>query len=393
MICVKDKSKCCGCEACLNSCPKHAISLQMDKKGFLFPIVDSSLCIDCGICDRVCAFVRENQNQRFHSDVYAAVNLDNGLIRESASGGAFSALAKWMLEKGGIVYGSAWDQNMMPHHIRIDKKEDIVLLQGSKYVQDKMGTIYGEVKEDLKNGKYVLFCGTPCQCDALRSYLIKPYGGLYTVELVCHGVPNADFLRSYLDLIEEQIDGRIINLKFRDKKRGWGALLNITYQTKNGIIKHKYLTSGESYYYYYYWGGNLYRKSCYSCKYASLDRKSDFTIGDYWGVQRAHPEISTSNGVSLFLTNTDKGKSVIGDLKDYLSLTPSTIEDAMRENGQLLHTSEHHEELDFLWDIYVEDGAKGLDKFYRKNHRRDILKGKIKRLMPMQVKKILKKFI
>ena len=393
MIHIENKSKCCACEACLNACPKNAICILPDEKGFLFPIVNKERCIDCGKCDKVCAFTKKDETKEYHGDVYAAINTDKELIKNSASGGAFSAMAKWMLDKGGTVYGSAWDEKLTPHHIRIDKTKDIVLLQGSKYVQDRMGNIYADVKRDLKNGKTVLFCGTPCQCDALRSYLVIPYDGLFTVELICHGVPNYNFFREYLNLLEKKIHGAIIDLKFRDKKHGWGALMNITYKTNNGRVKHKYLSSGESYYYYYYWGGNLYRESCYDCKYASLNRKSDFTIGDYWGVQRAHPAIQVDNGVSLLLANTDKGKSIIAELDDYLALTETTIEDAIRENGQLMHSSKHNKELDFLWDIYTNEGAEGIDNYYRQNHKRDIVKGKIKRLMPLRIKKIMKKFM
>lgn len=375
----------------MNSCPQDAISMKKDGRGFLFPVVNEERCIDCGKCDRVCAFTKEKAKREFHSDVYAAINLDNELIKGSASGGAFSAMAKWMIEKGGVVYGSSWNNNLVPHHIRIDKIEEISLLQGSKYVQDKMGDVYAKIKVDLMNNQEVLFCGTPCQCDALRSYLIKSYDNLFTVELICHGVPNADFLRSYLDLMEEKIGGKIIDVKFRDKKRGWGALLNIAYKGDKGSVKHKYLSSDESYYYHYFWGGNLYRESCYQCKYASLDRKSDFTIGDYWGVKSAHPEISTANGVSLLLVNTDKGKKYIDKLSNHLSLTPSTIEDAVRENGQLVRPSLYRKEYDFLWEIYSKEGAKGLDEYYRKNHKKDIIKGKIRRLIPLWIKNLLKK--
>lgn len=392
MIQIQDKTKCCGCEACVNVCTHKAITMQEDERGFLYPTVDESLCTNCRLCNSVCAFGSDKPvTNTERQDVYAVKNKNIIQLKESTSGGAFSALAQWILNKGGTVYGSAWNENMMPIHIRIQKVDDLPKLQGSKYVQSQIGGCLPLVKADLREGKQVLFSGTPCQCAGLRAYLKQDYENLVCVELICHGVPSARFLRNYLDVLEDKVRGKIIDLKFRDKKRGWGALLHATYKKTSGTIKHIYLSIGESYYYYYYyWGGNLYRPSCYNCKYATSQRASDFTIGDYWGVKNAHPDFDTKLGVSVLLANTIKAHDIIKQLSNYLDIIPSSIELAQRENGQLVSASHHNTGLDKLWNIYEKEGAKGLDKYYSRTHRKTIFKSKLKRKIPLWLKLIIK---
>lgn len=179
-------------------------------------------------------------------------------------------------------------------------------------------------------------------------------------------------------------------MKFRDKKLGWGALLNFTIQTKSGKIKHKYLTNKESYF-FYYWGGNLYRPSCYSCKYACLTRKSDFTIGDFWGIDK-NSVFNNGKGVSLILANTSKAEDILKLLKDtYLHLEKNSIEAATKENGQLTHPSIHKPEYDFLWDIYHAKGAKGLEMHYRRHHFKQIIIGRLRRHIPTYIVNTIKR--
>lgn len=393
MINITDASQCCGCEACENACSHKAISMCEDEKGFLYPVVNEELCIDCGLCDKVCDFIKPLSGLETESQVYAVKNNNQEQLLRSASGGAFTAMAHWMIDKGGIVLGCSWGDNMMPYHRSINNMNSISCLQGSKYVQSRINDSYLKVRTYLNNGIYVLFSGTPCQCAGLRSFLRKPYDQLICVELICHGVPSAHFFRDYLDLLEKKLNGKIIDVKFRDKKKGWGALLNITYKNNRGKVKNYYLSVAESYYYFYYFCGNMYRPSCYFCKYASSSRNSDFTIGDYWGVKKTHPEINTDLGVSVMLANTLKGKSLVGELSDYMQIVPSTMEGAARENGQLVKATHHNTSFDFLWDIYCEKGASGLDVYYRNVYKRKIILGKIKRLTPLCIKNVIKSII
>lgn len=383
MIIISDPKDCCGCGACLNACPVDAISMQEDEKGFVYPQVNLGKCIDCHLCEKVCVFPKpfNKQDNPVKPICYAGQNTDKAQLNNSASGGAFSALAQYVLENGGEVWGASWDSSMNLKHIPIRDTREIIKLQGSKYVQSDIGVAFRQIKKSLNQNTKLLFCGTPCQCDGLRSFLRKPYENLITVELICHGVPSQAFLKSYLSLIEDKEKGKIIDLKFRDKKFGWGALLNFSIKTASGKIRHKYLTNKESYYYYYYWGGNLYRPSCYNCKYAGPDRKSDFTIGDFWGINQESP-LNNGKGVSVILANSPRASQIIQQIKDrYISVEDTTFEAIQKENGQLSHPSKLNHNFDYLWDIYLEKGAKGLDKQYKTKYRKQILLGRLRRMV------------
>lgn len=393
MIVINKKSECCGCESCANICPKQAISMAKDEKGFLYPMIDNSKCINCGLCNETCPLQNESLEINSAYSVYAIINKDKNELMESASGGAFSALAHWILEKNGIVIGCSWDEKMTPRHIKIDNIKDLIKIQGSKYVQSRIGNIYQETRGYLNDGRLVLFSGTPCQCDGLRRYLQKDYPNLVCVELICHGVPSVAFFRDYLDVLEKKIKGKIIDLKFRDKKRGWGALLHIIYIDKNGKKRHKFFSTEESYYYSYFWEGNLYRESCYECKYSTLPRKSDITIGDYWGVQKAHPTINTKNGVSVLIASTTKGKAVVEALGDYTEIIDSSIESATAENGQLIKHSVEGEMSSYIWNLYLTQGSEMVWKDYIKRNRTRILKGRMKRKIPLEIKELMKRIL
>lgn len=393
MITISNPKDCCGCGACYNACPVDAIAMREDEKGFVYPYVNINKCIDCHICEKVCVFPKsfDTQDILIERKCYAAQNIDDKQLKNSASGGAFSALAQYVLDNGGEVWGAAWNDSMNLIHTSIHATAEIIKLQGSKYVQSDIGLAFRRIKESLNQNTQILFCGTPCQCDGLRSFLKKPYKNLITVELVCHGVPSQAFLKSYLSFIENKENGKIVDLKFRDKKFGWGALLNFTIKTKSGKIKHKYLTNKESYYYYYYWGGNLYRPSCYNCKYACTERRSDFTIGDFWGIDKSSP-LNNGKGVSVILANSTRALQIIQQMRGrYISLEETTFKSAIKENGQLSHPSIHNHEFDYLWDIYQKEGAEGLDKRYRQKYHKQILIGRLRRIIPPFAFAILKK--
>lgn len=362
-----------------------------DEKGFIFPRIDKSRCVECNKCKSVCNYKKELPKTEIISDVYAVINKNSDDLKKSASGGAFAALAKWIIDNNGYVFGCAWDERMDPHHVWCSDYNDVCCLQGSKYVQSDTGFSFRKVKELLNNGVTVLFSGTPCQCDGLRGYLGKEYSNLICVELICHGVPSISFFKNYIHLLETRLHGKIIDCKFRDKRRGWGALLNIIYETSPGIIKHKYLSMEESYYYYYYYRLNMInRATCYNCKYAKKERLSDFTIGDYWGANKAHPRLNTDNGVSVLMVNTEKAKDILPLIKDYLHLTSSTFESASKYNEQLKSPLICKDSNVQLWSVYLNGGAEALDKYYRKKYRKKIIIGKIKRHIPIKLKLIIR---
>ena len=391
MKCVQIDSACCGCAACAAICPRNAIAMVEDKSGFVYPKVDSALCVECGLCAKVCPMITPSEGKK-DVHVFAAVNRNEKMRQSSASGGAFTALAQWIFDKGGVVIGCAWDDNLMPEHTVIQSMASICKLQGSKYVQSNLAYVYQQVKDYLKNDQYVLFSGTPCQCAAIRAYLGKPYDKLFCVELICHGVPNARIFRNYLDLLEKRYGGKIIYINFRDKKLGWGALMRIDY-LKNGIHHTKYLKPEESYYYYHFFYKALfYRESCYQCRYASENRQSDFTIGDYWGAERSFPELGIGKGISVLIATGEKATAALPEIQKYAVLVEADINDVREENGQLSHPSSKSEDYASLLGQLIEYGPEEFDALFRRSHRKEVMMGKVKRLL-LPVKRFLRTFI
>lgn len=387
------KNNCCNCKACMNICPKGAITTRNDENDFNFPEINRELCIECGLCNKVCAFQNVPITGNNPISTYVAINKDKDLLLSSASGGNFGALASIILEKNGVVFGCAYNDKMEPEHVCIDSLQDIKRLQGSKYVQSNINMTYTEARNYLKDDRWVLFTGTPCQIAGLKSYLGKNYENLITVDLICHGVPSVDFFKGYIHYLEDKLQGKVIDFKFRDKSNGWGLQARSTYQARSGSIKSKKIYSYDSYYYNYFLKGYIYRESCYDCKYACGSREGDYTIGDYWGIERAHPEVETRNGVSVLLVNSKKGIALMDELSKYLNLKESTFEQARVQNGQLNNPTPISVKREEILRIWREggDGAVAED-YYRKNKKRIII-SKSKMLIPNLLKKHLKRIL
>lgn len=226
---VKSKKECCGCSACMNICPKNAISMKTDEYGFTYPKIDNKKCIKCGLCKRTCAYQNERKTYNIPQKIYAATTENEDILLKSTSGGISGEICSKFINDNGIVYGCSIEKDdknvIIPMHIRIDNKNELEKIQGSKYVKSQINFIYRNVRNDLLNDKKVLFTGTPCQIDALYSYLemndtdIK---NLYTIDLICHGVPDTNIFQDYIKFIENKIYGKVQNFKFRDKKVGGG---------------------------------------------------------------------------------------------------------------------------------------------------------------------------
>lgn len=385
----KSKKDCCGCAACMNICPIHAIMMKADEDGFIFPEINRDLCTECGLCKKVCAFQNIPIMENEPTATYAAINKNKELLSTSASGGIFGALASIVLGKKGVVFGCAYNEDMELNHISVDGLLDIKKIQGSKYVQSNINNTYTEARKYLKEGRWVLFTGTPCQIAGLKSYLGKNYDNLITADLICHGVPSLEFFRGYISYLENKLNGKIKDFKFRDKSRGWGLRAKIIYE-KRGTVREKFLLPIESYYYYYFLKGDVYRENCYECKYACGSREGDFTMGDYWGVDKAHPEIETKNGVSVLLVNSIKGMKLLPELKEYLNLAKSTFEQAREQNGQLNKPAAKSERREAIFKTYREGGYRTVaNKYYRK-YKLQIILIKARLLVPQPVKNVIK---
>ena len=327
---------CTGCSACANICPHNAISVKPDKSGFLMPRIDPEKCVECKLCEKACPIVNNvNLKHPEVSHVYAF--WDNETRTKSSSGGAFSAIARWVRERGGVVFGAAWQDDFNCSHIACDDTDDISALRGSKYLQSNIKKTYLEARARLKEGKYVLFTGTPCQIAGLRSFLIKPYENLITVDIVCHGVPSNSLFKKYIEKLKQEFKkyASADGFEFRYLK-GWGITPSLT-KSGHRIIQ---LSGIPNLYMYAFDKGATFRESCYDCHFNGLSRVGDITIADFWGIgTQGDPfKHDVSKGVSLILANSDKGKSILEDLKDCF-IEKRELREATRLNHNLIGSS------------------------------------------------------
>ncbi len=365
MINILQKSQCCGCSACANACPKGCISMRLDEEGFLYPHVNTEICVNCRLCEKVCPIV--NKPVSFPAlEIYAAKHADTHIQLKSSSGGMFTALAEEILKKGGVVFGAAFDKNWNVVHTYAENLLDLDKLRRSKYVQSDIGKTYQQAKQFLDQGRAVLFTGTPCQIAGLRNYLGKEYENLLTAELFCHGVPSPAVWQKFLT--ENTQKGKISAIDFRHKHLGWDAsFLKISYSDGSSLPKVPRLLRPlvrakrglllRRFYRLPFWISNLYeRPSCHKCSFKGWNKMADFSIGDFWGVKRNYPQLYDAKGVSVLLVNTQKAKMLLPRLS--LDKTPIKAEDAAYMNRYLLISgSEHPKRADFFRRYKTENFA------------------------------------
>lgn len=325
MISISDKTKCCGCSACAQRCPKHCISMLEDSEGFLYPVVKIDDCINCGICERVCPIINQG-SERVPVRCYAAKGKDEIIVNKSSSAGVFSLLADKIIKRGGVVFGAQFNQYWDVVHSHTETLDGIDPFRGSKYVQSRIGSSFQEVETYLKQGRYVLFTGTPCQIAGLKRFLGKEYENLIAVDVVCHGTPSPIVFRSYLrsvlglkpsiEVLSEKEAARITSFFFRDKHLSWEqycvniiGLSNAGNQTT--LVNEKYT---EDPYMQAFLFNYMLRPSCYNCPARKGKSGSDLLIGDFWGISRIYPDFYSPKGVSLSLVYSEKGLSLFDDL-------------------------------------------------------------------------------
>ena len=404
IILFKDKKDCCGCGACVNVCSKKAITMQPDEYGFLYPQIDPEACVKCGACKKVCAYQDESKNGSKPMLAFVAANRNKEQIMNSASGGVFSAVATKFLIEGGVVFGATLtfeNGHANPHHISIEVMEDLPKLQGSKYVQSSIGECYKEAQTFLKQGRKVLFSGTPCQVAGLYGFLRKDYDNLTTIDLICHGVPNAEFFDGYIQVekVKRKVK-EIMGYAFRDKKKGWGMNGRIDMKNKKEKVCSVYVPARLNSYNTLFLDGYTYRENCYSCRYARQNRISDLTIGDYWGIEVEHPELlgvggyDEKAGISCVLVNTEKGKNLCASMEELLRLDISEFEKVQRRNGQLIAPSKKANGREQILEIYKNNKYPGVEMFFQKRFKKQIVIHKIYNAVPrsfrLKLKKILK---
>ncbi len=339
MIEIKNKSNCCGCTACKNICPKNAIVMLEDEKGFKYPQIDKQKCINCGLCEMVCPILKKSVPIE-KMIAYAAINKDETIRMNSSSGGIFTLLAENIIQKGGAVFGVELDENFHAKHTYIEKIEDIEKFRGSKYMQSELGDSYLKVKEFLEKDRYVLFTGTPCQVGGLKSFLKKEYKKLYTQDIICHGVPSSKTWDKYLEYrrnVDKLKD--LKSIKFRNKNNyGWNSYeLSFKYEENEVFIDHN-----KDLFMKAFLSDIALRDSCYECKFKNKNRKSDILVADFWGIEQVLPEMNDEKGISLVIINSQKGKKIFEEIKKSVEYKKVDTNLATKNNPSMIKSANYH---------------------------------------------------
>ncbi len=308
---MTEQSKCTGCAACKLVCPYNCIEMKYDREGFLQPRIDENKCKNCGKCKKVCPVENEMHLTEMNKTDYGYVGYatDDKIRMSSSSGGVFTLLAQYVLERGGFVYGAGYDRAYMVRHFEISSVEDLKSLRGSKYVQSNVGNIYRKIKQRLEEGKTVLFSGTGCQIAGLKKFLNKEYDNLYSVAIICHGVPSPGIWSQY----KKKYYG-LKGVNFRDKTHGWRSL-HLKIEDDKGT---KLISKDKDPFFHAFLHNLILRKSCYNCKFRAEKSHADVMIGDAWGIEFYARSMDDNKGSSMMLAYTKKGLNIIQNILPHM---------------------------------------------------------------------------
>ena len=378
-----DKTKCSGCRACEHACLFNAIEFKKDEEGFLYPVVDSSKCVDCNTCYKVCPISNPPEKKEIQQ-VYALQYKDNDALIKSASGGVFVGIARKIIDNGGVVFGCILNENNEAVIIDTHTTELLDKMQGSKYVSSDTLDSFIKAKKYLEEGKTIFFTGAPCQIAGLKSFLKKPYENLFTMDFLCHGMPSQVFFEENIKFIQNKRKGVLSHYRFRDKSlKGWG---HVTSYVVNG---KKYYEPGKiNSYFNGFINGYLNRYSCYECRFRGNKRIADITVGDFWGCDLNNMNIE--KGISFAAINTDNGKKLLNEIleKEFI-VSPTTIDKVSRQNGTI--NTEKKDELPELRKIIYSELYKSGYPLTRKKYL--IPKDFFQRMLVSKMPKKLKSFI
>ena len=371
MIENKIQNNCSGCRACEQICPVHAITMTEDAEGFRIPIVDESICIDCGKCNKVCMYDEASTIVDVFdipNKAYVAWNNSNQLRKESTSGGLFSVIATCILKNNGVVYGCAWTSSLTVHHTRITTLSGLSALKKSKYVESDTEHTFSEVRKDLQEGRTVLYSGVPCQIAGLKYFLGKEYDNLYTIDLVCEGVPSPLIFKKYLEWIEKKEKSKVVNFMFRDYSEKLQSPC-ISYQLENS--RKISVRLGQSFFFRLFYELKINRMTCYNCLYSKSERVGDFTLSDFWGIENTYPEMKIERklGINLVLCNSDKALRLFDSFKHNLWFKDVSIERAIESDIRLRGAILKPEDRDLIYSELVNFGFDYIGKKYCRSFR------------------------
>lgn len=342
------KQDCCGCTACKSICPKQAIKMQPDDEGFLYPTINGDLCMGCGMCNSVCPLQNEVNIQGHFLEplVYALKHKSNDVRMSSSSGGAYTALSDSIMSRNTgkeySLYGAEFykEKEFVVRHKGTSTVAGRDSFRGSKYVQSDLEDVFNEIKQDLLDGNTVLFTGTPCQTAGLSNYIQKTtvclniknaMENLILNDLICHGVQSPLLWKRYLDFIQTKFKSKLQEYTFRLKEKGWHGY-NVRAVFESG--RYEINTDDIKAFVKLYSSKLALRPSCYTCQFANMDRPSDISIGDFWGIEKSMPEMDDNKGVSLVLINSVKGEKIFEQMKDSICFKQSNMVDCSQHNLQ-----------------------------------------------------------
>ena len=341
---------CTGCHACFSICPKQAILMKPDDRGFLQPVINYDLCIGCKLCQKCCPLNSEPYKNDIESVSYAAYSLNDDNLRNSSSGGIFSLLASVIIREGGAVYGAAFNEEFQVEHTRITN--DIRPLQTSKYVQSKIGDMFSRVEKDILNGQRVLFSGTPCQIGGLYSYLLTKrinITNLLTVDLICHGVPSPLLWEKHLNSISCARKPVFVN--FRDKRLSWGDFsLSCSFDNDTEYS----VKAGQDVYMQGFFANMTLRESCYQCQFKCVSRSADITLADYWGVEKHNPGMVSKNGTSAVIIHSPKGQCYFEKLINLIKYEKVPLSSIIAGNKTMVQSVVPHPRKNLFWQEAIE---------------------------------------
>jgi len=349
---LKNLELCNGCHACFSACPKNSITMEENSEGFLFPKIDAEKCNSCGICKKTCPMNKsqiERTGETKLPKAFAVSHKDEEILMASSSGGAFTLLAEPAINQGGVVFGARWNEKLEVVHDYTETIEGLGAFRYSKSVQSRIGDTYKQVKDFLLSGRKVLFTGLPCQIGGLKAYLQKDYENLICVDLICRGVPSPKVWRMYIEYREKKQGAKIEKVDFRIKKddddeslRWAPGIWGVLYVFDNGTrhIQQKrydlFKIADKT--------GLASRKSCFICGFKAMNRISDITIADFWGVEKIMPEAYNEKGTSLVLVHSAKGQEVFDKVKtsaNFAEVAADSLQKNIQQHNETTIRSRH----------------------------------------------------
>ena len=379
MIEIKDKTKCCGCSACSHRCPKHCITMEFDSEGCEYPVVDTEQCINCGLCEKVCPVLNVEPDIPKPQCAFLVQHNDDEILAQSTSGGAFTALAQAVIEKGGIVFGAGYlrgDQlrraegapgRLKVGHFGIDHTDELWRFRNSKYVQSVVGFAYPEVKRELKTGREVLFIGTPCQCEGLLCYLDGKPSNLRVADFVCRANPARAVFARQLEWLDAKTGKQGDTVLFRDKTRfGYrysnmreleGETLSSDVLYSEGVETDPYLRA--------FFADLSDRPICYKCPFKKRYRVTDLTCWDFFDVYRLSKEFDDNRGVTRVLVHNDSGMGLLDRAAEFIRMQevdPEAAVEGVRELTKPVVLNPRRDK--FMTDVAILDGETLMNKWF-----------------------------